>query len=241
MKLNTILLIVAYLVAVVSLFGLICEDPNTPPQPFVADTTVEMYENLYVTQAAEIASLKLKNDSLAMAAEQFQAQVRSYAKLVAYYQTHKDTIFTTDTVMVDTTTKDTIHMRSFDKWVVPGELRFRGRFQIQEPYNLYVDGFYLKLNPEIVLAQDRNQVWTALVDTHSGYLKVSDIDLKVIPRPRATIDLKPKIFVWGAFGHPSNELGMTARIRILDIHPFALVSTERIQAGFDLQIYGKKE
>jgi len=203
----------------------------------VMDSTVQVAQQQYMTQTVESEKLRYDNAKLRQTIDNLRSKERAYLKLIAEYRTRMDTIHTVDTVYIDSSNGLTYHERRFDMWVVPDELRFRGRFQTQEPYQLFIDELYLRLSPEIVLAQNREGVWSAVVDTHSDLLKVNDINLQVRPYKQPIFDLKPKVYFWYAMGFPHNELGLTAMVRIWKIQPFGLLSTQRIQIGIRSRIW----
>jgi len=203
----------------------------------VMDSTVKVARQQYMTQAAESERLNYDNARLKATVEKLRSKEKVYLRLLAEYRTRLDTIRTVDTVYVDSTSGSSYHERRFDVWVVPNELRFRGRFQVQEPYNLYIDELYLHLQPEIVLTQDNRGVWSAIVDTHSDLLEMNDINLQVRPYRKPFIDLRPRVYFWYTIGWPQSEMGLTATVRIWRVQPFGLLSTQRVQIGVQARIW----
>lgn len=201
------------------------------------DSVQTVARNTILEQKSKLDELTVENSKLKNALNKYDLKIKSYQKLIARYEIQMQTIETkTDTVYVN----DTAYLRrSFEK-VIGNELQIKGSFETYPPYNLYIDYLKLKINPEIIITQDKAGHIGYLIDTHSDYLSVDDFKISVQKERPPLFDLSPEIYMYMGFGFPSNTIGLMAKIRIWKTYPSVVVSNHSVSFGVGVKIYEDK-
>lgn len=238
---NTIL-VVCSLIAGYFLYntGIAILFPQFDIEPLaVQDSLIQLSKQTVSIQSLAVKDILLENNELKEAVEKYKTETKAHLSIIAQYKLQKVVISTRDTIYVDST-GDTRLDKLFN-YQHKSELHLQGYFQTNPPFNLYVKHLSLNIKPEILIGQDKNGVWTTFIHTNSDLLTIKDIQVKVRPYARPFMNLHPKfsLFYFYGFYFDSNarhEIGGIAKIRIWNIQPFALISTNRIQVGLQYNL-----
>jgi len=146
----------------------------------------QIAETQYETQVQIVNDLKIKNKDLNKRLDETDRTARHWASLCIVYKAKlnaistqpvgKDTVYIAgEPVIVDST--DRMFEETFNN-----EVYIAGYFQTVSPFDLYIRSLQLKFNIEVLLSESENGNWFYDVDTHSKYLSVTNMDIKLAPK-----------------------------------------------------------
>jgi len=143
-------------------------------------TVNQVAPNVYEAQSSYVDQQKLENEKLQKRLSETERKADAAISLALKYQIKIDSIKTyfanmNNSIKIDSTQR-------FFKYNLPGELSLNGRFQIIDPYQLFVDSLKLILGLDISLSQAKDGSWWTDVDAKSPHLNPEQINVKVFPR-----------------------------------------------------------
>ena len=132
--------------------------------------------NVFESQASATDFQKLDNEKLQKRLDESNRKAEIYERLSLRYQISIDSI---KTYFMTLTSHPTIidSTQRYFNYTIPKELTLRGRFQIKNPYLLFVDSLEYWFALDVSVSQAKDGSWWTDIDTKTPHLSPSQINV----------------------------------------------------------------
>jgi len=139
-------------------------------------------DSLYYGSIAQYSEVSVINHELKEKLEASNQKAYYYSEMYLSYKGKFDSIKTKrpDTNYVYVESKLDSTDRIFDLFLNK-DIYISGYFNTVEPYMLYIKNLWLKTKLDLVISQDKDDLWYWDINTNSKYLKIDSANVKIKP------------------------------------------------------------